>query len=277
MSTIATLIAELKLKLGERARDELSRLIATPEAEEMLARDEAKTVAERAALAKRLVEVGPKFAAAQVAAGTRGEAAAKALHAAEGALRAARDEYAEACRVALSADVGESTERLELERALREGADPRLAELAGHCDELSGVANSCFAHRPVASRDWATGRITTETVTNRAEVMAAREALRAVGADALRLQLEPLTTLEVTEQIQAHLLALEPLLAALGMLVLSLDESGRLKRERIVPNRVLANQAIRAAGGASDVPDELPTYDNAPNRRRAERVLALLA
>ena len=277
MSSIQSLISELSTKLSPRAQNELSRLVSSVEGQALLERDESQIVAERKLLAKRLAACPAKYAAAQVAAGRRGEAAAKALAGAESALHAARDGYAEACRATLSADVAEATERQALERELREGADPRLAELAGHCDELGGVANSCFAHRPVASRDWATGRITTETVTNRAEVLAAREALRTVGADALRLQLEALATHEVTERIQAHLLVLEPLLAALGMLVLSIDESGRLKRERIVPNRVLANKAIRAAGGTSDVPDELPTYDRAPNLHRAQKALGLLA
>ena len=274
MSSIATLVAELKVKLGDRARDELDRLVASPEGEALLRRDEESILASRRLLTKRLVEVGPKFAAAQVAAGKRGEAAAMALHAAESALHAARDEVVSATAQALAAQTGEADERQEIERELRDGADPRLAELAGHCDELAGVANSSFATRPVASRDWATGRITTETVTNRAEVLAAREALRAVGADAMRLQLEALTTHEITERIQTHLSALEPLLAALGMLVLSIDEAGRLKRERIVPNRVLANQAIRNAGGVSDVPDEL---DRAPNLHRAQKALGLMA
>ena len=277
MSTVATLIAELKVKLGDRARDELDRLVASPEGQALLDRDEAVLIAERKTLVTRLVACPAKYAAAQAAAARLGVTAAKVLAEAESALHAARDGYAEACRVTLSADVGEANERHELERALRELADPRLAELAGHCDELAGVANSCFAHRPVASRDWATGRITTETVTNRAEVLAAREALRTVGADALRLQLEALATHEITERIQAHLLALEPLLGALGMLVLTIDEAGRLKRERIVPNRILANRAIRAAGGASDVADELPTYDRAPNLHRAQKALGLLA
>ena len=276
MASVQTLLSELATKLTPRARDELSRLIASPEAEALLARDEEKIVAERKLLAQRLAACAGRYAKAQAEAGVRSDAAAKALADAESALRVARDGYAEACRVALSADVGEANERQELERELRETADPRLAELAGHCDELGGVANSCFAHRPVASRDWATGRITTETVTNRAEVLAAREALRAVGADALRLQLEPLTTHEVTERIQAHLSALEPLLGALGMLVLSIDEAGRLKRERIVPNRILANRAIRAAGGSTDVSDELPAPDRAPNVTRARQMLALL-
>ena len=274
MSTIQTLLSELATKLTPRAKDELDRLVSSPEGESLLRRDEEKIIAERAALVKRLAACPGKFKQAQAAAGVRAEAAALAIEAAQKQLADARDEVVAATAQALAAQTGEADERQELERALRDGADPRLAELVGHCDELGGVANSCFAHRPVASRDWATGRITTETVTNRAEVLAAREALRTVGADALRLQLEALATHEITERIQAHLLALEPLLGALGMLVLSIDEAGRLKRERIVPNRVLANQAIRAAGGVSDVPDEL---DRAPNLHRAQKALGLLA
>ena len=106
MSTVATLIAELKLKLGDRAKDELDRLVSSPEGEALLRRDEEKIIAERKMLMKRLVEVAPKYVSAQVAAGKRAEAAAKTLSDAEIALHAARDGFVAACAQSLAAQTG---------------------------------------------------------------------------------------------------------------------------------------------------------------------------
>ena len=277
MASIQTLLSELATQLTPRARDELDRLIASPEAEEMLRRDEDKIVAERKTLVKRLAEVAGKFAAAQDAAGRRAEAAAKALADAESALRVARDGYAEACRVALSADVGEANERQELERELREGADPRLAEFSTHALDLDSLVNSCFAAYPVVTRHWLSKEKAIEIISNRDQILEVRGLLKTASADALRAQLEPMTTLDVTELLQEHLSTLRPLLAPLNLHLLDIDEHGNLTRDKTIPQRLRVNTAIREFGGTTDVSDDLPVHDTAPNRRRAERALGLLA
>ena len=276
MSTVATLIAELKVKLGDRARDELDRLVASPEGQALLERDEAVLIAERAALVKRLAACPAKFAAAQAEAGKRAETAAKALHAAESALHAARDEVVSATAQNLAADVGEANERQELERELRETADPRLAEFSAHALDLDGLVNSCFASYPVVTRHWLSKEKSTEIISNRDQILEVRGLLKTASADALRAQLEPMTTLDVTELLQEHLSTLRPLLAPLNLHLLDIDEHGNLTRDRTKPRRQLANEAIRAAGGTTDVSDELPVYDRAPNLHRAQKALGLL-
>ena len=277
MASIQTLLSELATKLTPRARDELDRLIASPEAEALLARDEESILASRRLLTKRLAEVAGKFAAAQDAAGRRAEAAAMALRAAEGALHAARGELVASTAQALAAQTGEADERQEIERELRDGADPRLAEFSTHALDLDGLVNNCFAAYPVVTRHWLSKEKAIEIISNRDQILEVRGLLKTASADALRAQLDPMTTLDVTELLQAHLSALRPLLAPLNLHLLDIDEHGNLTRDRTKPRRQLANEAIRAAGGTTDVSDELPTYDTAPNRRRAERALGLLA
>ena len=277
MSSIANLVAELKLKLGDRARDELDRLVSSPEGEALLRRDEAKIIAERKLLTKRLVEVGPKFAKAQAEAGVRSDAAAKTLADAESALRVARDEYAAACAQSIAAQTGEADERLELERELRDGADARLETFALHCEDLCGMARHVLVATPVAKRNWVSGERWTEVVTNAVEVQACRDALTTAASTARGMRLQALESMAVTEWIQQALSSLEPLLRPFRLDLLSLDESGNLTRDKSVPRRVLINTAIRSNGGTTDVSDDLPVHDTAPNRRRAERALGLLA
>ena len=277
MASIQTLLSELATQLTPRARDELDRLIASPEAEALLARDEEKIIAERAALVKRLVEVGPKFAAAQVAASKRSAAAATALAEAESALRAARDELVASTAQSLAASSGEADETLEIERELREGADARLEQFAQHAEDLSGMARHLLVARPIAKRNWVSGERWTEVVTNADEVDAARAGLMRAAGTARSMRLQALDSRSIVEWLQATLASLEPLLRPFRLDLLTLDENGVLTRDKTMPRRQVINASIRANGGSTDVADELPTYDAAPNRRRAERALGLLA
>ena len=277
MSTIQTLLSELATKLTPRAKDELDRLVASPEGEALLRRDEEKTVAERKLLAQRLAGCPGRYAKAQAEAGVRADAAAKTLSDAESALHAARDELVAATAQNLAAQTGETDERQLLERELLESADARLETFALHCEDLAGMGRHLLVAQPVAKRNWVTGEKWTEIATNATEVQAARDALMQAAGTARAMRLQALDSRSIVEWLQATLASLEPLLRPFRLDLLAIDENGNLTRDKTLPNRILANRAIRAAGGVSDVPDELPTYDNAPNRRRAERVLALLA
>ena len=172
---------------------------------------------------------------------------------------------------------GEADERQALERELRDGADARLEQFAQHVENLSGVARHVLVATPVAKRSWVTGEKWTEIVTNAVEVDAARDALTTAANAARAMRLQALDSHTITEWLQSTLADLEPLLRPFRLDLLTLDENGNLARDKTLPNRVLANQAIRAAGGASDVPDELPEYDRAPNLHRAQKALGLLA
>ena len=230
-STIATLLAELKTKLGPRAKDELDRLISTPEGEALLARDEQQSLEARKELANQLKVVeGGKYAARKAEAGRRGEAATRAVEAADRQRAAARDEYLAATAAVLAADSAEADERGRLEVELRESADPRLADLVFHCDDLSGLCNSAFAMQPVVKgKHWLTREVTLSMVTNADEVTDARNTLARMKEDARAMQLLPLTSQEITERINTHLHALEPKLAALNLRgVLELNVDGQL-------------------------------------------------
>ena len=274
MSTVATLIAELKLKLGDRAKDELDRLVSSPEGEALLRRDEENIIAERKTLVKRLAACPGKFKQAQTAAGVRADAAAKALADAESALRVARDEYAAACAQSIAAQTGEADERQEIECELRDGADARLEQFAQHAEDLADMARHVLVATPVAKRSWVTGEKWTELVTNRTEVDAARDGLMRAASTARGMRLQALESMAVTEWMQSTLADLEPLLRGFRLDLLSLDENGNLTRDKTLPRRVLINGAIRANGGVPDIADEI---DQAPNRHRAERALGLLA
>ena len=276
MSTVATLIAELKSKLGERARDELDRLVSSPEGESLLRRDEEKIIAERKMLAQRLAACPAKYVVAQVAAGKRSAAAAKALADAESALRVARDEVVSATAQAHAADGGEADERLELERELRDGADARLETFALHCEDLAGMARHLLVAQPVAKKDWITGERWTEVVTNRTEVDAARDALTTAASTARGMRLQALESVAVIEWIQQALSSLEPLLQPFRLDLLTLDVNGVLQRDKTMPRRLTINSAIRAAGGVPDASDDLPGIDPKPNVTRARQMLALL-
>ena len=276
MSSIQSLITELSTKLSPRARDELSRLVATPEAAALLERDEESILASRRLLTKRLVEVAPKFAAAQAAAGKRADAAAKALADAEIALHAARDELVAATAQSIAASSGEADEKLELERELRDGADARLETFAQHAEDLCGMARHLLVAQPIAKRNWISGERWTEIATNAPEVQACRDALTTAAGTARGMRLQALESMAVTEWMQGTLASLEPLLRPFRLDLLTLDESGNLTRDKSVPRRQIINTSIRSNGGTTDVSDDLPAHDTAPNRHRAERVLALL-
>ena len=276
MSSIQSLISELSAKLSPRGKDELARLVATPEAEEMLRRDESKTVAERKLLAQRLAACPGRYAKAQAEAGVRAGAAALAIEAAQKQLADARDEVVAATAQALAASTGAADETLELERELRDGADARLETFALHCEDLCGMARHLLVAQPIAKRNWVSGERWTEVATNEPEVQACRDALTTAASTARAMRLEALESLAVIEWIQQALSSLEPLLQPFRLDLLSLDENGNLTRDKTMPRRQVINAAIRANGGSPDVADELPGIDPAPNRHRAERVLGLL-
>ena len=276
MSTVATLIAELKVKLGDRARDELDRLVASPEGQALLERDEAVLIAERAALVKRLAACPGKFKQAQAAAGRRAEAAALAVAAAQKQLVDARDGVVAAGAASLAASAGEADEKLELERELLEGADSRLETFAQHAEDLCGMARHLLVAQPVAKRNWISGERWTEVLTNAVEVDAARNALMQAALTSRGMRLQALDSRSIVEWLQATLSDLEPLLRPFRLDLLSLDENGVLQRDKTMPRRLTINSAIRAAGGSPDVSDDLPGIDPKPNVTRARQMLALL-
>ena len=62
MNGIQQLITELKTKLSINAREDLDRLIASPEAQHILKRDEDVELTKRRALVDQLAEIPEKFA-----------------------------------------------------------------------------------------------------------------------------------------------------------------------------------------------------------------------
>ena len=259
----------------------MTNLSAAPRGEALFSREAEELKTERTELSLRLAGLPTKYVAQHAAAVKVAAAAAEREVEAEAALQIARESLAKARHAAEVLAVRERTERFEDERELRETADPRLGEFATHCDDVAALARDAFATMPmIAGRSWLTGEKGSIVWTSNGDpIDLARAGLKAAAEDARAMQLEILGRQEITDRINRHLHALEPLLEPLRLNVMELDQHGNLSRDRTRVPAQLRKDATIASGYRAE-PDDVAqpaprakVYRGHPSLQRAQMAL----
>jgi hypothetical protein len=107
----------------------------------------------------------------------------------------------------------------EVERALRDGADPRLAKYAWNCDRLFNLARSA----PLVPVIENVGLVSTKLSFNANAAGAAMNALQLARERSLAMQMQALTWAQVTTALQAISNEIAPALAAVSLKPPALD------------------------------------------------------
>jgi hypothetical protein len=250
-NSIQTLISEFSTKLTGRAKDELSRLMASKEAEAFLAADSNSIQKERAALVKALRAVPGKHAAAKQAASKVCADAGQRVRDAQQALQSANEQFVAATARGLAAASGEADEQMLIESELRESADPRLLSFSDSLRELAQVARHCVAWSPTVSSPDLYGNRERGILTNAAEVNGLFFDLQKTSATALEMQLVAQSSSDFIEWLQVQIDRLAPALRSfqLDSLLVRLDASGSLVQDRGLTRYEASDAAIAAHGG----------------------------
>lgn len=250
MNSIQTLITELKTKLSHQARQDLDRLIQSPEAQQLLQRDEEATLSRRRELIKQLEKLPAKYQAAKVAAAKPCQAAVDRLAAAELELQAARQNIV-AVRAAASTPVrGEDLERLNAERELLATCDARLAEFSTHADNARQLVGHLITVWPTHTKHYITGERNIVYESNIEEVRAAMTLLAEATADCELMQEAAISFDDVSQRLTTWTHRLMPHLEKYELPVPFVDESGAVKLETKLSLRERYEVAIQHAMGA---------------------------
>jgi hypothetical protein len=210
MTNFNTLISELKRTLSPESRDYLERLAERPEVQRILDEDEIDALAARKALRGRLDSAPDRHAKSAAPVVKRWHTATAKRQAAEQALASARDEEIAADQARLAAGIAQQCELAELERSLRDGADPRLQRAIIILQDLAtNQVRSAF-------KTWA-DTASKKIASNAEAVGVAREACAAAIGRLQAAQLQPLGRREVERELRESAAQLLAPLAAVGV------------------------------------------------------------
>lgn len=217
------------LKLSKEAREELDRVLAVPEVETILGREEEKIIAQRRELLARLKKIDSQHAAGIATAEKRAVAAARRLEAAEQELRAAKTEHSTAMMQLRGAERVPAVEAGEILHELRDGRDRRIDDLYLIIDRLAEAVRHLVVVEPTFKRNALTGAREVTYVDNITEVKTAQAALAGAKAKLEEIAIAAVPYREVTEQMADLCAGLEEPLAALDLAGPTLDEHGEVK------------------------------------------------
>jgi hypothetical protein len=230
---INTLITELKKKLSEPAAASLERLVATPEAQAIIARDEAEGLVIRRKQAEQLKAVmGGKYAKELAATEKSAMAVRQHMELCEQELAAAKSANQAAQSAGMAVRNAEERERYELEQALIATSDSRLAEFKHWLTYASSIVRHAVIGHLGTTKHWLTREASTTYRSNLDEVSALRAKLAELVEQCDVMRLQPLTRHEVTERLTSMSHAIAGALNAAGLPTLSLDDTGAVKFER---------------------------------------------
>ena len=250
MNSIQTLITELKTKLSHQARQDLDRLIQSPEAQQLLQRDEEATLSRRRELVKQLEALPGKYAALKVEAAKPCMGAVDRLAAAEQELREAQ-QHLVAARAAASVPVRrEDSARMIAERELLATCDPRLAEFSTHADNARRLVGHLITVWPTHTKHYITGERNIVYESNIEEVRAAMTLLAEATADCELMQEAAISFDDVSQRLTIWTHKMTPHLEKYELPVPFVDESGAVKLETKLSLRERYEVAIQHAMGA---------------------------
>lgn len=287
MFNLQNLAAELRpLFKSAKAREEFDALLHSPEAARLCESQDAELRAERLEHAQCLAALPKKYAGLHVEASKRCAAAAEHEVEAQDALKIAQGVLRSARHAAELLEAEERRARWGAEHALRETADPRLADFAQWCDGVADLARGAWSARPVVEgRSWITGAKGGLTyATNGDQIEAACTALKLAADDSRAMQLQVLDRQSITDRINGHLHNLAPRLEPMRLLNCELNEHGDLVFDRVRKPSALIRDAVTATGFKADAepsdtpPAPLPkVYSNRTSTRRAQQALDQLS
>jgi hypothetical protein len=205
--------------LSRKAKQTLVAFADGPLAQQAWAEAEAAAVAERTVLIKRLDALPAQHEPGCVAASKAVQKAAEAFEKAQAAVRDAATVHSNASVHATALSMTFDRAQAEVERALRDGADPRLAKYAWNCDRLFNLARSA----PLVPVIENVGLVSTKLSFNANAAGAAMNALQLARERSLAMQMQALTWAQVTTALQAISNEIAPALAAVSLKPPALD------------------------------------------------------
>lgn len=236
------------LKLDDEGKKELDSILALPEVESILNREESTKIEKRKALIAELNGLPKKFEKRKIEAEHTAVEAAGRVGALTENLRRAKEDYnlAQAAAGALAAQ--QQRETWHLQQQLRDGADTRLQEFWRLLGEVDGAIRIALSVWPEKRKDWF-GKPETVIHSNVEEMEAARAVIKAAIDDIESMSFEALSRSEVSERLASWTHKLEGPLRPFGMQPPGLDESDEV---RMMP-RVSNSEIIRRVSKAADL------------------------
>lgn len=221
------LLAELRL--SRVAREELDQVLAIPEVEQIIGREEEQELAERAELVKHMTNLPGKFENRIQEAVEAAKMATRRHEAAEKELVAARQAMFAAQAAAAALDREQNAERFEIERQLVEGADSRLDEFIHHLGRAESFIGASFQVTSIyTEKSWLTGERNTVTETNLEAIQTARVLLNDAIRDCEAMRLEAISSVDVAERLTAWFHKLCPVVEQFKVHLPYIDAAGHV-------------------------------------------------
>lgn len=196
MPSIDTIVRELSNGLSERARDDLRRLAATPEARAAAERIELENVEQREALAADLAAMPLRHDRALAPLIARLAQTEAAVRAAESTLAEKRHAHMLAAGAFAGAQVAAANAAAVVETKLRRSADERLRQLRDIATDIAETVRHRVAVAPIMESGRAIGH-----TSNQLEIASACAALRSVADETLALELQPLSRAVLADRL----------------------------------------------------------------------------
>jgi hypothetical protein len=246
----------LPLRISDRKRVVLEKLLSSDQAFRALAEDEAKTISERKALVAAIAAAPAKFEKLKIEAEKRFAAANKALAEAEAAVLAARAEQNAAAAQDRAAN-RDQDEILEARKKLQSTADPRLDDARRELWNLRERVKGMWVLMPYKGMVPIEGRPgweieTTLDAGNFAECEAVRALLKRFIDQVEAMKLEPAgaSRSEVTKALQKIVLDIRVPLRNIGLQVFQLDDEFEVIAQPLSLNPIRL-EAVGAKGNPS--------------------------
>ncbi len=228
----------------------MDRLIASPEAQSVLLRDENDLLTKRRALIDQLKELPEKYAKLKLDAEKPVILAADRLRAAENELLEARANLHLAQAVAGTPSRSESTELFNIERQLLETADTRLLEFKIHVDNLRQAVGHSIVTWPTTTTNYITKDTFITILTNADDVSATMTALSECANDCQQMRFEAVSFTEITNRLSVWSETLREQLTEFGLPCPRIDADGAVVLDgKRVSGTQLVERAIQSAKG----------------------------
>lgn len=234
------------LKLGKEAREEIDRVLALPEVEAILSREEQKTIAHRRELSEKLAAVPGRHKKSIEEAVRRAEEASRRVEKIEEELVNAKALRHLAVALEASAQRAEAIEAADLRAELQAGRDRRLDDLFLILDKLDDQARSLFQVWPAHRKGTFGGR---EVIyhNNLGEIEAARNVLAEGKRKLEGIAMGVMSRQEITEAMAQICADLDRPLAELDLLCPFIGEQGEVKSPQAKTGTDLIGSRIERA------------------------------
>ncbi|MBZ0090962.1 MAG: hypothetical protein K8F27_01875 [Sulfuricellaceae bacterium] len=234
------------LKLGPDAREELDRVLALPEVEAILSREEHKTIAHRRELMKKLAGVPGRHSKSIEIANRKLAEAHHLAEKLEAELIEAKAAHRMAGMLADGAKREQENEQAELVAELHAGRDRRLDDLYLALDKLADQARGLVRIWPQTYKS-PLGSREVRYVGNSVEVEDARSSILAAQRKLEAFALGSMTRQEITDSMAEICANLVKPLDALDLVAPSIDESGAVTQPKVKTGVDLTSKRIEEA------------------------------